>query len=99
MGRRKVTVRESVATGVANVAWFIESKGMIATADKFSDSVYDFMETLSDERLVHAPCRDPDRKLMGLKCKSFKKKYTIVFFETEQDIMVCEFLISKLINW
>ena len=46
MGSRKITVRESAADSIAEVAWFIESYGMIATAEKFTDDVYDFIETI-----------------------------------------------------
>jgi len=99
MGGRKITIRESVADSIAEAAWFIESKGLVATAEKFSDSVYDFIEQLTDLRLIHAPCRDPERSMMGLKCKAFKKKYTVVFFETEKEVIVCEFTVSKLIKW
>jgi hypothetical protein len=37
MGKRKVVVKQSVADSIAEIAWFIESKGLIATAEKFSD--------------------------------------------------------------
>jgi hypothetical protein len=50
MGSRKVIVKRSAAEGIAAIAWFIESKGMLATADKFTDNVYDFLASLSDER-------------------------------------------------
>jgi len=32
MGSRKITVKQSAAESIAAIAWFIESKGMIATA-------------------------------------------------------------------
>lgn len=35
-------VKHSVADSIAEIAWFIESKGMVATAEKFADNVYDF---------------------------------------------------------
>ena len=47
MGDRKITVKQSVADSIAEIAWFIESKGMIKTAEKFSDHVYDFIGKLS----------------------------------------------------
>ena len=98
MGRRKIIIRESVAENIAEAAWFIESKGMIKTAEKFSDSVYDFIEKLSDHRIIHALCKEPERKSFGLKCKVFRK-YTIVFIESENEITVTEFISSKMINW
>lgn len=98
MGKRKIVIRESASQSIAEVAFFIESKGMVDTAEKFVDAVYDFIETLSDERLTHAICKEPVRNLLGLKCKSFKK-YSVVFDESEDEITICEFLPSKMIKW
>ena len=53
MGKRKIVIRESVAESIAEAAWFIESKGLIVTAEKFSDSVYDFIDTLSDDMVAY----------------------------------------------
>ncbi|MGN6618619.1 MAG: hypothetical protein ACTHJ5_15715 [Ilyomonas sp.] len=99
MGKRKVTVKESVAESIAAVAWYIESKGMVATAEKFSDEVYDYFDKLSDDRKSYKLCRDPSRASFGYKCVQFKKKYTIVFLEAESEILICEFISSKLIYW
>ena len=99
MGRRKVIVKQTAADNIAAVAWFIESKGMIATADKFVDDVYDYFIKLSDTRKSYPLCRDPHRAFFGFKCITYKKKYTIVFIETGSEIIVCEFISSKLIHW
>ena len=99
MGRREVTVKESVADSIADVAWYIESKGLIATAEKFSDDIYDFFMKLSDSRRSHAICRDPERAILGYKCISYKKKYTVLFLETQDELIVCEFIASKNIHW
>ena len=98
MGKRKITIRQSAAESIAKISWFIESKGMIAAAEDFSNSVYDTIEKLGDQRISHAPCREKDRKMMGLKCKTFKKKYTIVVFESYDEIIVQEVLPTKLIR-
>lgn len=71
-------------------SWFIESKGMLATAEKFVDSIYDFIEGLADDRKVHPVCRDPDRHAPGFKGRSFKRKYTLVFLETESELTMCD---------
>ena len=99
MGKRSVVIQQNAAEGIAAVAWFIESKGMVATADKFSDSVYDFIETMADTRKSFAICREPSRGRLGLKCTPFRKKYTIVFIESDDEIVICEFISSKLIYW
>lgn len=99
MGRREVTVKETVADSIAAIAWYIESKGLIAAAENFTDDVYDHLIKLSDSRRTHALCRDPQRSVFGYKCISYKKKYTIVFLETEEELVVCEFIPSKNICW
>ncbi len=99
MGGREVTVKQTVADSIALIAWYIESKGLVATADKFADDVYDFFIKLSDSRKTHALCRDPDRALFGYKCVSYKKKYTVVFLETHEDLIICEFIPSKNSHW
>lgn len=99
MGQRKIGIKESAADSIAAIAYFIESKGLIKTAEEFSDQSYDFIEKLADSQLIHALCRDPTRAEFGFKCVTFKRKYTIVFLETPNEILICEFLPSKMIHW
>jgi len=99
MGSRKITVKQSAAENIAAIAWFIESKGMIATANKFTDATYDYFLKLTDTRKSYPLCREPHRATLGYKCITYKKKYTIVFIETETEIIICEFISSKLIYW
>lgn len=37
MGQRKIKVKQTAAESIAAVALYIESKGMVATAEKFAD--------------------------------------------------------------
>ena len=99
MGRRKIIVKQNAADSIATIAWFIESKGMIDTANKFTDDAYDFFIKIADSSKSYSICRDPERMILGYKCLSFKKKYTIVFIESENEIIICEFISSKLIYW
>ncbi len=99
MGLRKIVVRQNAAENIAAIAWFIESKGMLTTADKFTDDVYDFFLKMADERKSYATCRDTARAALGYKCIPYKKKYTIVLIESERELIICEFISSKLIHW
>ena len=99
MGIRKVTVKKQVADNIASIAWYIESRGLISTAEKFSDDVYDYFLKLSDTKRSYANCREPGRAALGYKCVTFKKKYTIVFIETGKELIISEFIPSKLIYW
>ena len=99
MGSRKITVKQSAAESIAAIAWFIESKGMIATANKFTDAAYDYFITLTNSLKSYPLCREPQRAAAGYKCITYKKKYTIVFIETDTEIVICEFISSKLIYW
>ena len=98
-GLQKVTIKQSVAESIAQIAWYIESEGFIAAAEKFNDEVYDFIEKLGDNRKGYRACREPERDLLGYKCINFRKKYTIAFIELEAEIIVCEFILSKRIYW
>ena len=99
MGFRRIVIKQSVAESIAEISWYLESEGLLATAEKFSDDAYDFIAKLADNRRVHRPCRDPERDTMGYKCISYKKKYTIAFIELDDEIIICEFILSKRIYW
>jgi hypothetical protein len=59
MGKRKVTILDSVADAVAEVAFFVEEKGMPETAKIFVAEAFGFFEKLSDERIEHHSCSYP----------------------------------------
>jgi hypothetical protein len=99
MGYRKIIVKQSAAENIAAISWYIESKGMIITADKFIDEVYNYFLKLSDKRKSYAICRESTRTILGYKCISYKKKYTVVFIESDVELIICEFISSKLIVW
>jgi hypothetical protein len=99
MGRREVVVKESAAETIADIAWYIESKGLIATADKFIDDAYDYFIKMAHSRKSYNVCKEPTRYLLGYKCLPYKKKYTVVFIETETELIIVEFIPSKLIHW
>lgn len=46
MGRRKVIVKQTATDNIAAIAWYTESKGLVTTADKFADDVYDYLINL-----------------------------------------------------
>lgn len=73
MGKRRIVIRRQVAESIASIAWFVESKGLPRTAELFSDAVYDFIETLADDRRTYPLCKDEDRKALGLKCINYRK--------------------------
>jgi hypothetical protein len=98
MGKRRIIIKQSVAESIARIAWYIESKGMIATAENFSDSVYDFFIKIADERRRFSLCRDKERSAMGYKCINFRKKYTVVIIESDEEVTICEFIPSRLIQ-
>jgi len=99
MGFRKVIVKQSAAESIAEISWYLESEGLPATAEKFADDAYDFIQKLGDNRKGYRVCRDPIRDSLGYKCIPYKKKYTIVFVEFESEIIICEFIFSKRIYW
>lgn len=99
MGKRKIIIPESVIHSISAIAWYIESNGFIAGAENFSQEAYDFIGNLANDMVVHSLCREPGRNLQGLKCKTFRRKYTVVFYEDKNEIIISEFIPSKLIRW
>ena len=99
MGSRKIVVKESAAKNIAAISLHIESFGFIATAEKFSDEVYDYFLKMGDTVREYALCRDPGKAVLGYKCVPYKKKYIIVFIETSTELIICEFLPAKLVYW
>lgn len=61
MGSRKIVVRQCAAENIAAISWYIESEGMLATAERFADNVYDYFLKLADDRKSYAICREPAR--------------------------------------
>jgi hypothetical protein len=99
MGSRKISVQQRAADNIAAIAWFIESKGMVATAEAFADKVYDFFLQMGNSLKEYPLCREPGRAKMGYKCIPYRKKYTIVFIESETELVICEFIAAKQIYW
>jgi hypothetical protein len=79
MGFRKVAVRQSVAESIAAISLYLESEGLLATAEKFSDDVYDFISKLGDSRKRYRVCRDHERQLLGYKCILIRKNILLYF--------------------
>ena len=53
MGKRKASILEPSATAVAEIAFYIESKGLPQTARDFVIDLFEFFEKLSDDRIKH----------------------------------------------
>jgi len=97
MVKRKVSILEPAATAIAEIAWFIESKGMPQTAKKFVDDAFLFFDKLSDERIVHKPCNYNRWKTLSYRCVPFKKKYVVAYLNQENEIVICDFVSAKLL--
>jgi hypothetical protein len=80
MGKVKITYTNQFADDLADLVYFIESKGLIVTARKYIEKVYEFIESLRFDTVEYAYCKDKVRSYEGLKCISYKGKYTIVFY-------------------
>ena len=97
MGKRKVIILEPAATRVAEIAWFIEHKGLPKTAKKFVDELFRFFETLSDERILHKPCTYNKWKQRNYRCVSYKK-YVIAYLNLQKEIVICEIAPAKMLK-
>jgi hypothetical protein len=99
MAFREVVIKTSAAYCNAEISLYVETKGMVNTVEKYSDAIYDFFLTLANPKKIFATCKESVRASLGYKCVPYKKKYTVVFIESEEQIIICEFLPSKLIHW
>ena len=98
MGKRKVSILEPAAEAVADIALFIESKGMPQTAKKFVDEAFGFFEQLSDDRVVHKPCSYSNVwRYLDYRCITYKK-YVVAYLSQPNEIIICDFVISKLLK-
>jgi hypothetical protein len=99
MGKRKVTILEPASEAVAEVAFFIESEGLPQTAKKFVAEAFEFFSELSDERIEHKACSYPLWKNLNYRCITYRKKYVVAYLSLKDEIVICEFVSSKLIYW
>lgn len=98
MGKRKVSILEPAAEAVADVALFIESKGLPLTAKKFVDETFKFFENLSDERIEHKPCNYNNVwKYLDYRCVTYKK-YVVAYLSQYNEIIICDFVAAKLLK-
>jgi hypothetical protein len=68
MGKRKITIRREVAEEIAKISFFIESKGLLETTERFIKSIMTFIRELEFDRIEYPKCRDSERASLGLKC-------------------------------
>lgn len=98
MGKRKVSILEPAATAVAEIAFFIESKGLPQTAKDFVIDSFEFFEKLSDDRIKHKACTYNKWRELEYRCVKYRKKYTVAYISHETEIIICEFVVSKLLK-
>lgn len=98
MGKRKVSILEPAATAVAEVAFFIESKGLPETAKRFVDDAFAFFDKISDDTIEYMICRNKVWKRLGYRCINYKKKYVIAYLSLKNEIIICDFVAGKLLH-
>jgi hypothetical protein len=97
MGKRKVSILETAAIAVAEVSFFIESKGLPNTAKKFVDNAITFFETLADDRIEYRKCTYKKWKALGYNCITYHKKYVVAFISLADEVIICDFVVAKLL--
>ena len=98
MGKRKVTILETAAESVAKIAIFIESKGIPQTAKKYVDEIFEYFDTLADEKLLHKPCNYNNVwKYLEYRCVTYKK-FVVAYLSHPDEIIICDFVASKLLK-
>lgn len=98
MGKRKVSILEPAAEAVADIALFIEGKGMPDTAKRFVDEAFEFFEKLSDDRIEHKSCNYNNLwKYLNYRCVTYKK-YVVAYLSQQNEIIICDFVASKFLK-
>ena len=98
MGQRKITILDPATEEVARIALYIEGKGLPKTAKKFVDEAFEFFNTLSDERVLHHPCKHQLWGLLNYRCTNFRKKYVVAYLDNTDEIIICDFALQKLLK-
>jgi len=98
MGKRQVSILQTAATAVAEIAFFIENKGMPASAKKFTDEAFQFFDTLADDRIEYRKCIYKKWRALDYRCVTYKKKYAIAFISGLTEITICDFVVAKLLK-
>ena len=68
------------------------------TAKKFIDEVFDFFNHLSIDNTDHRLCSYKRWKDLGYQCIHYKKKYVVAFLSLTSEIIICDFVSSKLLK-
>jgi hypothetical protein len=79
MAQRKVSIQDKAVDEVASVAYFIEGKGLPATAKKFVDAAFKFFDTLGNDSITYKPCTFALWKELNYRCAPFKKKFVVAY--------------------
>lgn len=98
MGKRKVSILQPAAESVAEIAFFIESKGMPETAKKFVDDVFTFFEKLGDTIIEYGPCTYKRWSDLGYSCVNYKRKYIVAYLRLSNEIIICDFVSTKILK-
>ncbi len=99
MGKRKVSNLEPAAEAVADVAFFIESKGLPTTAKIFVHETFAFFEKIADQIIEHKPCNYNNvwKHHLNYSCVTYKK-YVIAYLSQPNEIIICDFVSSKMLK-
>jgi len=98
MGKITIRYTNKFADDLADLIYFIESKGLIETAHRYVTKVYAFIESMKFDKVNYAYCKDSVRANAGLKCLRYNNKYTIVFYQFSDEVIITEFIPSKMLN-
>ena len=97
MDERKVTILETAATAVAEIAYFVENEGYPVAAKKFVDDAFNFFDKISNDIVEYNTCKYKRWASLGYQCAYFRKKYVVAFLSLKTEFIVCDFVSMKLL--
>lgn len=79
MVKRKAKISKTAASNITSIAWFIESKVMVITAERFVENIYAFIENLCKNNVSYAFCQDKKEQHLGTNVFLIKRNIQLYF--------------------
>ena len=76
----------------------LRGQGLPQTAKRFEDEAFHFFEHLSFEKITHRPCSYLPWKQLKYGCANFRKKYSVAYLDSSEEIIICDFALQKLLS-
>ena len=70
---------------------------MPVTAKKFVDTAFQFFEKLGKTPVTYKPCSYTVWKELNYRCAPFRKKFMVAYLDLDDEIIICDFALQKML--